>query len=109
MASQMDERLSMIFERRSVREYSSDKLSETDLRSLLEAGMAAPSASNSKPWHFAVTTDPLLLERLAGAHAYGKMRSGEYLDTPRKNRSQGPSMTRVGYTITPGDPLIKKH
>ena len=35
--------------------------------------MAAPSASNRKPWHFCVTTDRAKLKALADAHPYGKM------------------------------------
>jgi nitroreductase len=40
---------------------------------LLEAGMAAPSASNLKPWHFVVITERKTLKELAEAHPYGKM------------------------------------
>lgn len=35
--------------------------------------MAAPSASNRKPWHFVVVTDRQKLDALAEAHPYGKM------------------------------------
>ena len=73
MARQLDERLKIIFARRSVRRYSSRKLTEEDIRSLLEAGMAAPSANNTRPWHFAVATDPVLLKKLAETQPHGKM------------------------------------
>jgi nitroreductase len=69
----MDERLSMIFARRSIRAYTGKPVSDADIKSLLEAGMAAPSASNMKPWHFVVTTDRQTLQALADAHPYGKM------------------------------------
>jgi nitroreductase len=69
----MDERLNMIFARRSIRAYTGEPVSDADIRSLLEAGMAAPSASNRKPWHFVVTTDRQTLQALADAHPYGKM------------------------------------
>ncbi len=69
----MDERLSILFSRRSIREYTSEPISERDLQSLLEAGMAAPSASNRKPWHFVVVTDRPTLQALAEAHPFGKM------------------------------------
>jgi nitroreductase len=71
----MDERLEIIFARRSIRRYTDEPLSEADLTSLLEAGMAAPSASNRKPWHFVAVTDRDALEALANAHPYGKMLS----------------------------------
>ena len=69
----MDDRLWPIFSRRSIRVYSEEPVSEADLQSLLEAGMAAPSASNRKPWYFAVVTDRNTLDALAKAHPYGKM------------------------------------
>ena len=69
----MDERLWSIFSRRSIRVYSDEPVTEADLQSLLEAGMAAPSASNRKPWYFVVVTERETLNALAKAHPYGKM------------------------------------
>jgi nitroreductase len=69
----VDERLDMIFARRSIRAYTDEPVSEADVEALLQAGMAAPSGSNRKPWHFVVVTDELTLGRLADAHPYGKM------------------------------------
>jgi len=68
----MDERLKIIFSRRSIRDFSSEPISEADLRSLLEAGMAAPSASNRKPWHFVAVTDRAILDALAEAHPHAQ-------------------------------------
>jgi nitroreductase len=69
----MDERLGIIFARRSIREYTDEPVSEADIQSLLEAGMAAPSASNRQPWHFVVVTDRETLKALGRAHPFGKM------------------------------------
>jgi nitroreductase len=69
----VDERLDMIFARRSIRAYTDEPVSEADVEALLQAGMAAPSGSNRKPWHFVVVTDEPTLGRLADAHPYGKM------------------------------------
>jgi len=69
----MDERLSILFRRRSIRNFTGQPITDADLRSLLEAGMAAPSASNQRPWHFVVTRDPRDLETLAERHPYAKM------------------------------------
>lgn len=69
----MDPRLQVIFSRRSIRQYTGEPVSEIDVQSLLEAGMAAPSASNRKPWHFVSVTDKGTLEELARGHSYGKM------------------------------------
>jgi len=75
----MDERLHILFARRSIRRYTGEPVSEADIHSLLEAGMAAPSGSNQKPWHFVVVTDRATLRALADAHPYGKMLAGAAL------------------------------
>jgi len=62
-----------IFSRRSIRKYTGEPVSEADIKTLLEAAMAAPSASNNKPWHFVVVTQRETLDALADAHPYGKM------------------------------------
>ncbi|MFN2272915.1 MAG: nitroreductase family protein [Anaerolineae bacterium] len=62
-----------IFSRRSIRKYIDEPVSEVDVKTLLEAAMAAPSASNNKPWHFVVVTERETLDALAEAHPYGKM------------------------------------
>lgn len=53
-----------ILARRSIRQYTDEPVSEDDIRQLLEAGMAAPSGMNRKPWHFVVVTERELLDRL---------------------------------------------
>lgn len=67
------ELIDTILSRRSIRKYSAKPASEKDVRSLLEAAMAAPSASNRKPWHFVVITERKKLDELADKHPYGKM------------------------------------
>jgi nitroreductase len=69
----VDDKLEIIFGRRSIRQYTGEPISGQELSSLLEAGMAAPSASNRKPWHFVAVTDRAKLRALADAHPYGKM------------------------------------
>ena len=72
----MDRRLEIIFARRSIRRYSGERVGEDEITSLLEAGMAAPSANNRQPWHFVVVTDRESLRALAASHPYGKMLAG---------------------------------
>ena len=62
-----------IFSRRSIRKYADRPVSEVDIQTLLEAAMAAPSASNQKPWHFIVVDEREALEQLGEAHPYAKM------------------------------------
>ena len=67
------ELIKIIFARRSIREYTAEVISEKDIKTMLEAAMAAPSASNRKPWHFIAVTDRQILDSLARVHLYGKM------------------------------------
>ncbi len=67
------ELIQTIFARRSIRQYTGEPVGEEDIETLLEAAMAAPSASNIKPWHFVVVTDREMLDALAEVHPHGKM------------------------------------
>jgi nitroreductase len=69
----MDPRLDILFARRSIRKYTGEPVTDQEVTSLLEAGMAAPSASNRKPWHFCLIADKAALGKLAEGHPYGKM------------------------------------
>jgi len=64
--------LDTIFARRSIRQYTSEPVSKEQIKKLLEAAMAAPSAGNRKPWHFVVVTDRAKLDALT-RHPRGKM------------------------------------
>lgn len=63
----------IMFSRRSIRKYTSQKVDEGDVKILLEVAMAASSAANRRPWHFVVVTERKTLDRLAESHTYGKM------------------------------------
>ncbi len=67
------ELINTIFARRSIRKYTTKPVSERDVKTMLEAAMAAPSSSNRKPWHFIVVTDRHMLDKLARVHPHGKM------------------------------------
>jgi nitroreductase len=67
------ELIQTIFARRSVRAYTDAPVSEENVTTLLEAAMAAPSASNLKPWHFVVVAGRQALDDLAEAHPHAKM------------------------------------
>jgi len=59
--------------RRSIRKYTLKLVGEKEIKTMLEAAMAAPSASNRRPWHFIVVADRKTLNKLAEAHPYAKM------------------------------------
>lgn len=69
----MDPRLNFIFQRRSIRKFTSQPVAKQDITALLEAAMAAPSSGNRKPWHFLVITNQEILQQLADIHPNGKM------------------------------------
>jgi len=62
-----------IFARRSIRKYTTELVESNKIDTMLKAAMAAPSASNRKPWHFIVITDRQALDTLGKVHPYGKM------------------------------------
>ena len=49
--------LEVIKARTSIRAFTGEKLSEEQINTLLDAAMAAPTASNIQPWRFVVITD----------------------------------------------------
>lgn len=51
--------------RRSIRQFSSKKLSREMIREIIEIAITAPSASNNQPWRFFVIDDQAGIERLA--------------------------------------------
>jgi nitroreductase len=55
-----------ILKRRSVRRYKKDKITNDQIKLLLEAAMAAPNACNFQPWEFIVITDETILSDLRG-------------------------------------------
>jgi len=65
--------LDLIKKRRSIRKYTNEPVSEADIISLLEAAMAAPSASNIQPWEFIVVREESLRRKLAETHPWSWM------------------------------------
>ena len=51
-----------LMKRRSIRRYKADPIPEADLREILEAGLAAPSAINLQHWYFVAVQSPDALE-----------------------------------------------
>ena len=59
-------------DRRSVREFTNEDVSDSDVDRILEAGRWAPSGLNNQPWRFKVVRDVKLKENLAGCTHYCK-------------------------------------
>lgn len=52
----MNDAMEKLLARRSIRTYSAQPIEETVLSSILHAAISAPSAHDSRPWHFVVFT-----------------------------------------------------
>ncbi|MHC4606173.1 MAG: nitroreductase family protein [Planctomycetota bacterium] len=61
-----------IKKRRSIRKYTKDPVTDEQVKTMLEAAMAAPSGSDKRPWEFVVVRDEKLRAALSkvkkGAH-----------------------------------------
>jgi nitroreductase len=64
--------LDVMMKRRSVRSFTGAPVAREKLVAALQAAMAAPSASNARPWHFLVITDPSRVKEVCAAHPYAK-------------------------------------
>ena len=61
--------------RRSVRNFKDTKIAEEDIKEIVEAGIYAPSATNTQPWYFIAVSSPEAIEELrtiakGGAEAF---------------------------------------
>ena len=62
-----------IFNRKSVRSFTSEPVSEEHIEAMLKAAMAAPTAVNYQPWRFVVITDRAQLDAMAEVLPYARM------------------------------------
>jgi nitroreductase len=67
------EGLQVIMNRRSVRDFTGEPVSEDAIGKLVRAGMSAPTARNMQPWSFVAVTGRETLDLLAEGLPYGKM------------------------------------
>lgn len=59
--------------RKSVRNFTNEKLDKSQLTNLVKAGMAAPTAVNKQPWAFVVIDDRQTLNKMGEQLPYAKM------------------------------------
>jgi nitroreductase len=65
--------LKIMYQRKSVRNFTGAPVSKEELLELVKAGMAAPSAVNCQPWEFIIVTERTTLNKLGDALPYAKM------------------------------------
>jgi nitroreductase len=77
-----------IQDRRSIREFTADPVSEEDLALILEAGRQAPSGENAQPWRFIVVKDEKtrkMMGAIAGGGS-GRRFTAEYVTKKMQER-----------------------
>lgn len=62
--------MNSLFERASVREFTSEEVEIQDIEDIIRAGMQAPSAMNSQPWEFIVVNDSEDMEAVSKMSPY---------------------------------------
>lgn len=72
----MNETLTVIKRRRSIRKYKPKQIADSELEAILEAAIWAPSAMNQQKWHFTVIQNPEVLQK--------------FTDVARENMKSGP-------------------
>ena len=71
--SNADAVLENIHNRKSVRQFTAEPVSDADIETMLRAAMAAPTAVNYQPWRFVVITERADLDAMAEVLPYAKM------------------------------------
>jgi nitroreductase len=69
-ANPIEVTMKVIQDRRSIREYTAESVSERDIDMILEAARQAPSGENAQPWRFILVTDAEVRRKM-GALAGG--------------------------------------
>ena len=63
----MNETMQNIFNRRSIRNFKSDRLSSEQLQQLAQTALASPTGMNQQSWHFAFVTNQELITKVNDA------------------------------------------
>lgn len=73
------EQMALFFDRRSIRRFSHQRVENEIIEQVLKAAMYAPSAVNRQPWHFIVTADRAIMDRIIEIHPHaGMLRSASH-------------------------------
>lgn len=64
-----------LISRRSIRNYTGEKVDEEKIKAVLRAGMYAPSARNRRPWHFIIIDQRAVMKQISEVHPYASMLS----------------------------------
>jgi nitroreductase len=62
-----------LLSRRSIRKYTGGKIDDEVILSVIKAGMYAPSANNTRPWHYIIVDDRNMIDGIMRVHPYSSM------------------------------------
>ena len=65
----MNEVLKAIRDRRSIRSYEPEQITDEQLQALLDAALQSPTARNTQQWHFSVVQNRALLDEFSAEDA----------------------------------------
>jgi nitroreductase len=75
-SSEQQSTLEILTTAKTAAKFTSEQVSEDHIKQILSAGLNAPSARNSQPWHFSVVTDKEILNQINEAMTAGMPKGG---------------------------------
>jgi len=72
----MNQTIETILNRRSIRSYLDKPIPDGDLKTIIKAGLYAPSAKNKQDWHFTVITNKEMIDQMSDMAIEGMKRLG---------------------------------
>lgn len=72
----MNETIKVIKNRRSIRKYKAEQITDSELQQILECALYAPNARNQQMWHFTVIQNKDMLDRMVGIIRENILNSG---------------------------------
>lgn len=72
----MNATIDVILNRRSVRAYLDKPIPDEDLKTIVKAGLFAPSSKNKQDWHFTVVTNKSVINQMSDMAVEGMSRLG---------------------------------
>jgi|SRR5690554_223384 len=84
----MNETITTILDRRSIRSYTDRPVEQDKIEAIIKCGQYAPSAVNRQPWHFTVVTDRGLLDKISAENKKIQLQSS---DAEARRRADDPN------------------
>ena len=99
--AESDVAIKNIMTRTSVRKYTNETVTKSDIETMLRAGMAAPTAVNKQPWHFVVIDNTKSASDIVRKYALNAKEAG--LDGVVCSALEASIIKEIGFmSVTPG-------